>query len=344
MDNALYQEIHDRVHRSGLAPEVATKVLEACCPNGDGVSAEATAGRPVGDVGLPAAYLHAIDVQAFRGIGERTRLELSPGPGLTVISGRNGSGKSSFAEGLEMLLTGGLSRWEGRTREWKAGWRNLHSDLPVEVAADFLLEGRGMVRLERRVVTAEATSDGTAPTVSRVDGDPGVDGSAPLPSWDELDWGGALRSHRPFLAHRELETLLGSPSALYAVLARVLGLDDLADAADRLRHQRLDRERHRRQVVNDLDDLRPELAGLEDDTRATACLAALQGNRPGTWNLDVVERAVTRATGSEADEGLRDGIALDQNAHPHARIALADCGYTQRVLVSTYDRIQTTDI
>ena len=34
------------------------------------------------------------------------RLELVPGPGLTLVIGRNGSGKSSFAEAMEVLFTG----------------------------------------------------------------------------------------------------------------------------------------------------------------------------------------------------------------------------------------------
>jgi hypothetical protein len=54
----------------------------------------------------PGAYLRSITVQAFRGIGPPAEIQLTAGPGLTVVVGRNGSGKSSFAEGLEMLLIG----------------------------------------------------------------------------------------------------------------------------------------------------------------------------------------------------------------------------------------------
>lgn len=58
------------------------------------------------------AYLKSITVAGFRGIGPRATLEVSPYPGITVISGRNGSGKSSFAEGLEFALTGQSYRWQ----------------------------------------------------------------------------------------------------------------------------------------------------------------------------------------------------------------------------------------
>lgn len=42
-----------------------------------------------------------------------------------LIVGRSGSGKSSFAEGLEYLLTGRNYRWEKRPKVWLEGWRNL---------------------------------------------------------------------------------------------------------------------------------------------------------------------------------------------------------------------------
>ncbi len=62
----------------------------------------------------PGVYLGAITVAGFRGIGPATTLPLQPGPGLTLVVGRNGSGKSSFAEAAEVLLTGTSLRWEGR--------------------------------------------------------------------------------------------------------------------------------------------------------------------------------------------------------------------------------------
>ena len=66
----------------------------------------------------PGAYVSSIAVEGFRGIGPATTLTLRPGPGLTLVVGRNGSGKSSFAEGLEYLLTGRNYRWEKRPKVW----------------------------------------------------------------------------------------------------------------------------------------------------------------------------------------------------------------------------------
>ena len=53
-------------------------------------------------------------MEGFRGIGPATTLRLSPQPGLTIVAGRNGSGKSSLSEALELVLTGDTYRWKKR--------------------------------------------------------------------------------------------------------------------------------------------------------------------------------------------------------------------------------------
>ena len=90
--------------------------------------------------GARSAFLKAIAVEGFRGIGPKATLDIPPGPGLTLVVGRNGSGKSSFAEGLELLLTGDTYRWSQRSKVWRDGWRNLHHP-KAALAAEFALEG-----------------------------------------------------------------------------------------------------------------------------------------------------------------------------------------------------------
>ena len=88
-----------------------------------GTSAPARPSAPAPSVPGPAdeppgAFVGAITVEGFRGVGPSCTLPLHAGPGLTLVVGRNGSGKSSFAEGLELLLTGENLRWKGRSKAW----------------------------------------------------------------------------------------------------------------------------------------------------------------------------------------------------------------------------------
>src|SRR6202171_3901444 len=91
---------------------------------------------------LPTAvYLTAIEVEGFRGIGAPTTWAIDPGPGLTLVVGRNGSGKSSFSEALEMVLLGTNQRWEQRVKVGRDGWAKLHHRR-TRVAARFTVDGR----------------------------------------------------------------------------------------------------------------------------------------------------------------------------------------------------------
>ncbi len=89
--------------------------------------AQAPTIEPVG------AFLRCIEVSGFRGVGPTVRVPLHPGPGLVVIAGRNGSGKSTIAEALEIALTGDSYRWLNRTAVWSDSWRNLHGDTAAAI-------------------------------------------------------------------------------------------------------------------------------------------------------------------------------------------------------------------
>src|SRR5437764_9370684 len=106
-------ELLRRLSDSGLDADTGAIVAAAC----EGAGASAPAGAEAGTDGAPqgTAYLRSIAVEGFRGIGSKAMLSFPAGPGLTLVVGRNGSGKSSFAEALELLLTGDSRRWYKRT-------------------------------------------------------------------------------------------------------------------------------------------------------------------------------------------------------------------------------------
>lgn len=210
-----------------------------------GELAEALAGaqieRPVPDrresVEPQRAYLATIAVEGFRGIGPHAELTLKPAPGLTVVAGRNGSGKSSFAEAVEMLLTSENSRWADRPADWQSGWRNLHAaaDRPTTIEARFAIDGQPGATPVRRWWDAGATAaSASAAAVTRR---PGEEGDA----LSTLGWNAALSTFRPFLPHSEVGTsVTASFSNLYDAMYAVLGLQDVAGAHQRLRQVRLD--------------------------------------------------------------------------------------------------------
>lgn len=225
----------------------------------------------------PGVFLSSLQVGGFRGIGPERRLQLTPGPGLTLLVGRNGCGKSSFAEALETLLTGESQRWSGRSKDWREGWKNLHARDAPHVEATFTVEGSAPVVL-RRVWDAAAALDASELRVRR--------GEQRLPGLDELGWTEAIRSYRPFLTYAKLGALLNKPSELFDSLKAILGLDELSVALKRLAAARKLRDDRSKQVKDDCKRLVPPLQAIGEDARPARCVEAL---RPREWRLAQIE-------------------------------------------------------
>ena len=156
---------------------------------------------------LSPTYLTNITVSGFRGIGSTAKLDLHPAPGLTVISGRNGSGKSSFAEAVELALTGSSYRWRGKQALWSESWRNLHKPNPCALRVGFTREGSGHVKVGVDWEPEAELADRTLWTQR--------DGGQATAGIDNLGWAEALELYRPVLTYEELGRLFdGGPSAL----------------------------------------------------------------------------------------------------------------------------------
>src|SRR4051812_41088610 len=211
MDPVLRTLLLERLQTSELDAE-ARRVIELAGAAGDAPS--------VG--GAPPVWLRSVTVEGFRGIGAPAALALEPSPGLTVVVGRNGSGKSSFAEGLELLMTGRLKRWEKRPKAWTETWQCLHHDGPTRLSAELAIEGSA----EPATLTQE-WAKGT--THDDAGGRP-----APAALLAEHGWDRALPSFRPFLAYAELATMFDTLSSLYEALTPVLGLADIDELVAQL--------------------------------------------------------------------------------------------------------------
>jgi hypothetical protein len=217
------------------APGELAALLEGNAQPAASPSAARSPDRPA------VAYLADITVEGFRGVGQAARLELTPGPGLTLVVGRNGSGKSSFAEALEVALTGKTFRWQDRSAVWRKAWRNLRHRV-AQVQARFLLDGeRGPCTVSRRWAEGAELED--AVTEVQIHGKPRT-------TLDALGWSAALETYRPLLFYAELGALLDEqPSALFDAMASMLGLDDLVDGQRTPLEARLSREGSGRKLL-----------------------------------------------------------------------------------------------
>lgn len=299
MDAALRRIVLSRLEADGSIGAPWGALVLAAFGGRDSLEAH-LAGGSASATDAPAAavsagtFLRSVTVQGFRGIGPAQTLEFSPGPGLTLVVGRNGSGKSSFAEALEVLLTGDSLRWKERAAVWRDGWRNLHQPV-ASMRASLLIEGA-----DRPCVVSRRWEDDADFQVAEVTVD-FQDGSTS--DLDSLGWTSALRTHRPFLSYNELGSMLDEgPSKLYDALSAILGLEDLVQAQGAFQEARRSREKASKEALDARTGLLETLRGI-DDERARRVISAIEGKE---WDLAAVDDALGGAGGSGAGAAPTD--------------------------------------
>jgi ABC-type lipoprotein export system ATPase subunit len=314
--------IFDRLAADDVPVPVCEAVLAALA--GDEDLAEALAGRPPSlDAGPPAddpaahphLYLSSVTVAGFRGVGPRRTLTLRPRPGLTLIVGRNGSGKSSFAEAVELSLTGDSIRWANRTSVWRTGWRNLHTADPCEITTELRIDGTAEPSRVTRSWTADAGLT-----------DARVDVRTPSGRFTDLAALGLDRPlglYRPFLTAADLSTMLtGNNSELFDSLDAILGLDTLTAADKRLMATTRPHDTALKQLRTEKQTLLAALSEV-DDVRADRARTILAVARPDLDQLDTLlaepltgdADATVVAARTLADWTMPDPADVDRLAH-----------------------------
>jgi recombinational DNA repair ATPase RecF len=252
-------------------------LLDPAAAGATAPKADAAPRRSAATVAAPdPVFLKSITVEGFRGVGPRRTLDLNAWPGLTLVIGRNGSGKSSFAEALEVILTESTARFR-RSVIWKEGWENLHHKTR-EVSAEFALEGlKGVCSVTRRW-RESAALDG-AETAVQLTGRAKTD-------FDGLGWSRSLQNSNPILSYSELGGMMEEgPSKLFDALNRILGLEAITEALAALKDARTAREALQKVAAGERDTLAPLLAAAAAaEPRAKQAYDAISGKE---WKLDV---------------------------------------------------------
>jgi AAA domain len=251
----------------------------------------ATAGNGAGTT-LRSVWLRSITVRGFRGVGPAVTLAVEPGPGLTLVVGRNGSGKSSFAEGIEIALTGRNDRLTGKTADWQKQWRNIHDGTSAEVNVEFQIDGESRPLTVRRSWTGKNIDDAVSAVAWNGDEQRGL---------PELGWSTALEQYRPFLSYDDLGKVSAKPSVGFDLLVGVLGLEAITGAQDLLTAARSELSK----TVSEPQEARPALLkdlSAVDDDRARRVIRALTSDLP---DIADVRNALAEAPESGGDDSLR---------------------------------------
>lgn len=172
--------------------------------------------------------LEQITLQAFRGYPSRADVMLSTD--VVLVTGENGTGKTSLTEAFEWTLFGSIVRKErSKTRGEYQGssWiRSVHASADVETYAEVTLIKDGVRHIVRRVLVGNATEltiDGTSAADVRVLG---------LRTEDAF---------RPFLGQCEIQALIDSEQqSRWEQLSAILGFAGFGQLRERLQRLRTD--------------------------------------------------------------------------------------------------------
>jgi energy-coupling factor transporter ATP-binding protein EcfA2 len=325
-----------------IDPTIAAQLRERLATAELHEDAQAVVSEAIGDDHAPLAagpaaagvYLKCISVRGFRGIGPEATLPLLPRPGLTLVVGRNGSGKSSFAEGLELLMTGTTKRWDTSTRAWSSAWQCLHHGESTRLAADLVVAG------ESEPVCIERTWDNGAAYTDE------SGASAAIATLRDRGWSEALASFRPFLSYGELASMFDKLTSLYEALSPVLGLEDVDEVLKQVGDRRLALESAAKALKQSASALS---FALDDDDERQALLASLLTKRrpdlgairahldthpPGLSANDAASAAIrARAARAVPDEdALRAGRKeLDETEAAQRELADSDADRARRI-------------
>ncbi|AVH96986.1 DUF2813 domain-containing protein [Streptomyces sp. WAC00288] len=321
-----------------LTETVTTRLAESALPEPVKALLRDALGSGIDDAGTTTSsaasgrvYLDSLTVNGFRGIGPRARLSLSPRPGVNLVVGRNGSGKSSLADAIEVGFTGTRAHRPGQDATRGGHWYNLHNAESPKIELKLAIEGDTGNSTLTRTWTSEEFGSSEA-TFKR----PGH-GAVPLA---EAGWDTALADHRPFLSYTDLDLMLnGKPSERYDAIATILGMDLLSTATSRLSAREKALATTAKETRDALPGLKDALYALEDDDRAVQALLAV--DTPGALDLDTIDALVAGLP--PADDSRLAALQIEAGAQGPDLMEVGEAVQRLRIALADVEDLHGTD-
>ena len=318
--NPIQDDLLQRLAAAGKDGETFAAYIAYACEGEQALAQAIDEGRAAGGASAlkpkpkqetARAYLKSITVRAFRGIGPERTLKIDEGRGLTIVSGRNGSGKSSFAEAAELLFTNTCSRFT--TTVAAEGWRNRHESHAPLISADLAVERTGPVTFSRKWGKEAALADGETvvktPTTTK-----------PLL---ETEWLAASVEYRPFLAYSQLGDMFDAKSQLHDALVRGLGVEEYEAVRTLIKKAGSEREKDQdaaKEKASEVIALATEAATRVTDTRLEQVIGLL---RARAWNLEAIAAFVGTDSGDDGAIGVLKALATLTGPDPATAARLA---------------------
>ncbi|RZT84910.1 RecF/RecN/SMC family protein [Pseudonocardia sediminis] len=261
-----------------------------------------------------------VSIDGYQGVGAPLTIDLDPTPGVTVLIGRNGSGKSSIADAIETALHGEPRAPASNGKGGKAPlWERQHcgrdaTQAHVEVT---LLAGEETLTLGVRIAPDGSVTGRTARHAA-------ADGTTTDVDLDTTSWRSALAGHRPVFGYAAVERQVQLAQNLQEFLEPLLafggcfdelktGVDSAGSAAARAQDRwtkARDDARHRTdQVDHERADPAPtqiDWPDVTDDPNAWLTAAGLTETGAAAPEITSDHHDRLHAAATKAFAALRD--------------------------------------